>query len=233
MVLSITAAILGMIYYLLVHYTVKSVIVEGNKHYTVNEIKHFVVQGPLGDNSLYLAMKYKDMDIKDIPFIDTLDVNVVSNDTIRISVYEKALAGYIEYLGRYLYFDNNGTIVEAAKFPTEGIPMVCGLTFDHVVLYEKLPVSDDDIFKDILKITKLLNKYHVLCQKIYFDSNYNMTLGYGKLKVYLGKSEDLDEKIMQLPFILPELEGESGMLDLQNYTEDRNTITFQRDDDSR
>ena len=34
-------------------HTVKNVYVEGNLHYSREEIKEFVMQGPLGNNSLY------------------------------------------------------------------------------------------------------------------------------------------------------------------------------------
>lgn len=228
-VLGTIVVLLSVIYFLLIHYEVKNVVVEGNKHYSSKEIQDMVMTGYLGDNSLYLSMKYKNKEISDIPFIETMDVIVTSNDTIKIMVYEKSLAGFVEYLGRYMYFDNDGVVIEAAKVPTKGIPQVTGLEFDHIVLYEKLPVDNDAIFQDILTITKLLNKYDIICEKIQFDANYQISLGYGKVKVNIGKLENLEEKLMQLPYILPSLEGESGTLDLQNYTSDKKSITFEKE----
>jgi cell division protein FtsQ len=228
-ILAIINILLCVVYYVLVHYEVQTVTVEGNKHYSADEIKAMIMTGYFGDNSLYLSLKYKNKDIEDIPFIETMDVVVQSNDTIRIIVYEKAVAGYVEYLGRYMYFDNEGIVVEASKVTTPGVPQVTGLDFDHVVLYEKLPVDNDNIFQNILTITKLLNKYDILCDKIQFDSDYNVTLGYGDVKVSVGDLTNLDEKLMQLPSILPSLEGEKGTLDLQNYTLDKKTISFQRE----
>jgi cell division protein FtsQ len=228
-ILAIINILLCAAYYVLIHYEVQTVTVEGNKHYSSDEIKAMIMTGYFGDNSLYLSLKYKNKDIEDIPFIETMDVVVQSNDTIRIIVYEKAVAGYVEYLGRYMYFDNEGIVVEASKVTTPGVPQVTGLDFDHVVLYEKLPVDNDNIFQNILTITKLLNKYDILCDKIQFDSDYNVTLGYGDVKVSVGDLTNLDEKLMQLPSILPSLEGEKGTLDLQNYTLDKKTISFQRE----
>lgn len=216
-------------YFVLIHYAVRNVLVDGNKHYSAEEIKSMIMTGYFGDNSLYLSMKYKNKSIEDVPFVETMDVVVQSNDTIRIIVYEKALAGYVEYLGRYMYFDNEGVVVEASKVTTKGIPQVTGLNIDHVVLHEKLPVENSEIFQNILTITKLLNKYNVICDKIQFDSNYNVVLGYGSVKVNIGPLENLDEKMMQLPKILPSLEGEKGTLELQNYTADRKSITFERE----
>lgn len=227
--LGIVNAFLLALYFVLTYYEVKNVQVDGNKHYSAEEIKAMIMTGYFGDNSLYLSLKYKNKDIEGVPFVETMDVVVQSNDTIRIIVYEKALAGYVEYLGRYMYFDNEGVVVEASKVTTKGIPQVTGLSFDHVVLHEKLPVENDQIFQNILTITKLLNKYDVLCDKIQFDNNYNVTLGYNRVKVNLGPLENLDEKLMQLPKILPSLEGKKGTLDLQNYTVDRKSITFEQE----
>jgi cell division protein FtsQ len=227
--LGIVNILLSVAYYVLIHYEVRTVTVEGNQHYSADEIKAMVMTGYLGDNSLYLSLKYKNKDIEGIPFIETMDVVVKSNDSIRIIVYEKAIAGYVEYLGRYMYFDNEGTVVEAAKVTTSSVPQVTGLKFDHVVLYEKLPVEDDSVFQNILTITKLLNKYDIMCDKIQFDSSYNVTLGYGDVKVSVGNLTDLDEKLMQLPSVLPSLKGEKGTLDLQNYSSDKKTISFQRE----
>ena len=69
----------------------------------------------------------------------------------------------------------------------------------------------------------------MICDKIQFDENYAVTLGYGTVKVNIGKLENLDEKLMQLPSILPSLDGESGTLELQNYTIDKKSITFKKE----
>lgn len=228
-VLGVINVLLLIVYFILTHFAVKHVIVDGNKHYSAEEIQSMIMTGYLGDNSLYLSLKYKNKEIEGVPFVETMDVLVQSNDTIKIIVYEKALAGYVEYLGRYMYFDNEGVVVEASKVTTKGIPQVTGLSFDHVVLYDKLPVDNSDIFQEILTITKLLNKYDVICDKIQFDASYNVTLGYGDVKVNIGALENLDEKIMQLPKILPSLEGEKGTLDLQNYSSDKKTTSFERE----
>ena len=138
-VLGIINVLLIAAYFVLTHFAVKTVQVDGNKHYSAEEIKAMVMTGYLGDNSLYLTLKYKNKGIEGVPFVETMDVMVQSNDTIRITVYEKALAGYVQYLGRYMYFDNEGVVVETSKVKTKGIPQVTGLSFDHIVLHEKLP----------------------------------------------------------------------------------------------
>lgn len=208
-------------------YTIRTIYVEGNTHYTDEEIKDMVIDGKLSNNSIYLSILYRNKEIKDVPFIETMDVTILSPDTIQINVYEKALAGYVEFLGRYMYFDKDGTIVESSEQKTSGIPQVTGLTYGYVVLYQRLPVEDETIFKQILNITQLLNKYGISTDKIYFDAAFKMTLYFGDAKVMIGGQDYLDEKILKLKYILPELVGKKGILRMENYSEDTKNITFQ------
>lgn len=226
---AIVICLLAIFLYIQNTYTVTNIYVEGNVHYTNEEIQNMIMEGPLGDNSLYLSLKYKNKEITDIPFIETMSVKIVSPDTIRINVYEKALAGYVEYLGRYMYFDREGIIVESSEKKTQKIPQVTGLEFSFVVLHEKLPVENEEIFNQILDITQLLTKYGITSDRIYFDKDYEMTLYFDDAKVMIGGSDHIDEKIMQLQYLLPELEGKSGTLHMENYTEDTKNITFNLD----
>ena len=95
------------IYYFLQKFTIRNVTVDGSTHYTKEEIVDMVIQSPHEHISLVLSMKYHNKPITNIAFIQSIEVNVVSADTIHIQVYEKALAGYIEYLGQYMYFDKS------------------------------------------------------------------------------------------------------------------------------
>lgn len=211
-------------------YTVDTVIVEGNVHYTNDEIYNFVIgDKKIGTNSIYLSMKYKNKEIVDIPFIQTMSVKIVDSKTIKITVYEKALAGYIEYLDRYFYFDKDGTVIESTNIKTTGIPQVLGLDFDHVVMYEKLPLENEEIFGQILEMTQLLTKYEIEMDKIYFDKKYNMTLYFGDARIRVGNFDYIDEKIIKLKSILPELEGKSGVLRLDNYKGADDIVTFEMD----
>ena len=215
--------------YIITNYTVTTVHVEGNIHYTDEEIMEMVMSGAYGDNSLLLALKYRDKGIDDVPFIQTMDVTIEARDTIRISVYEKALAGYIAYLGQYMYFDKDGIVVEASTEKTAGIPQVTGLAFDHVILHEPLPVEKPEVFADILNITQQLDKYDMSADKIYFSPDYQVTLLFGDARVALGNDIYIEEKIMILQGILPNLLGKSGVLDMREFSEDTKSYTFEQD----
>ncbi|MCH5262193.1 MAG: cell division protein FtsQ [Lachnospiraceae bacterium] len=224
----LTVLIAGYIY-ILQNYTVTTVYVDGNVHYTNEEIMDMVMGGRFGNNSLFLSMKYKDKGMENIPFIQAMDVTIEAKDTIRITVYEKALAGYVSYLGQYIYFDKDGIVVETSTERTTGIPQVTGLKFDHVILHERLPVEKVEVFDEILNITQQLDKYSMSADRIYFDSNYQVTLVFGEAKVALGLDGYMDEKIMKLQYILPSLIGKKGTLDMREYSEDTKSYSFEQE----
>lgn len=218
----------GIVWFLESHH-ITAVVVEGNAHYTTEQIKEIVMDSKFSDNSIFLSMQYHNKSITDIPFIERIDVSVVDKHTVKITVYEKALAGYVQYLGSYMYFDKDGIIVESSNILTPGIPEVSGLQFNHVVLHEMLPVENENIFQEILNITNLLNKHSLSATKIHFDAFYNITLYFGDVRVVLGEDADLDQIIMRLTGILPHLEGKSGVLHMETFSEGNKDITFEED----
>ena len=88
-------AIVVLLVFLLIteRYTVKTITVEGNVHYTNDEIVDMVMKKRLDHNSLYLSLKYRKKGIEGIPFIEKMNVSILAPDTIKITVYEKAVAG--------------------------------------------------------------------------------------------------------------------------------------------
>lgn len=210
-------------------FTITSVDITGNEHYTAEQIEERVLAGKYGHNSIYLYLKGRFGKADEVPFVEKMDVELLSPTSVRIQVYEKAVAGYVEYLGHYLYFDKDGIVVESSTEKVSGIPFVTGLDFDHVTLHEKLPTEREEIFRLILNITQLLTKYRLDIDKIYFDKSYNITLYFGNVRVYLGTSDYIDEKINRLRFILPELNSRSGVLHMENYTGEGDKFTFTND----
>lgn len=228
-VILVVMLLCGGLYYLSSEFRVDEVLVDGNEHYTQDEIKEMVMPGGILDNSLYLSVLYRNKEINDVPFLESMDVEVISRKKIAIHVYEKKLAGCVLYLGTYMYFDRKGIIVESAKELTEGVPQISGLSFDHIVMHEQLPVADKDVFGQILKVTQLLGKYDLNADKIYFSSQNEITLLFGKARVYLGTDAYIDEKVMQLTNILPSLEGKAGTLHMENYDDNTTTIHFEQE----
>ena len=229
LVLSIVALLCIAVLVIKLKFTITEVSVVGNEHYTTEEITQMVCESDLEKNSIFLYLKNRFGKKEAIPFIEEMDVDIVSPTAVKITVYEKAIAGYVEYLGRVLYFDGDGTVLESSTDRIAGVPFVTGLKFDHMALYEPLPLEDrKDVFKLILSITQLLTKYEIAIDRIYFGKDNTITLKIGYVDILLGNSDYIDEKINRLRFLLPELSGLSGELHMENYTGEGNRFTFER-----
>ncbi len=222
----------GGAFFLIDGFKIRNVRVEGSTHYTQDQIRNMVITDKFSENSLYLKYKLKAKKIENIPFVEHMDVVIEDRTSIKIIVYEKAVAGYVMYLENRMYFDKDGIVVESSKDVVPGIPEISGLDFDHVILHEPLPVDDPRIFKEILSITQLLNKNKLDADKIYFDYMGDITLYFGDIRVALGNGDYLDERVTHLSAILEKANpmGFKGKLHMESFTVANPRTSFEIDE---
>ena len=213
-------------------FTVEEVVVTGNELYEDEKIKEWVLNDEYSWNTLYVYLKYRFQEPEAIPFVDTMEITMKLPHTIEIKVYEKGLVGYVhlDSLGQNAYFDKDGFVVEISPEVIAGVPQISGLPVDAVVLYEKLPIQKNDVLKDLLSLTQTLKKYEAVPDNIIYGADGTYTLEYGSVRVLLGKAGDFSEKILRMTYILPKLEGMSGTLHLENWTETATDITFEKEE---
>ena len=208
-------------------FRVREVTITGNKYYTKEQVTDFIVGEGLQRNTLYLYIRYNYMKRPEIPFIDTFEVKINSPGSITIRVYEKNIVGYVQYLGKNVYFDKDGIVVESSDQVLDGIPMIKGLSFDSLTTYQALAVKDPEIFRTILDITQLLDKYGLSPDEIRFGSSSELYLKLGDVTVALGTGDHLDEKVSRLKKLEADLEGKSGTLHMENYTDESTHISLE------
>lgn len=208
--------------------TVRKVEVVGNENYSAKEIENLVLSSKWDYNTIYLWYQNQYQRVSVPPFLDMVEIEIVSFHSIRIHAYEKAVVGYVEYLGKYVYFDKDGMVLETSNELKEGLPVVKGLVFDTMVLYEKLPVTDESIFKTLVSLTQMLAKNKLVPSCIEFTSDGQIDMTFGEVLVHLGKDQYMDNKIARLTGILPQLEGRSGILSMEDVDEATQRITFKK-----
>ena len=128
-------------------------------------------------------------------------------------------------MGSYMYFDRDGIVVENSFDYLSGTPIVEGLDFKQVVLYEPLPV-DSSVFQNILSLSNLLKKYSINADKMLYESDLDVVLYLGNVRVRLGNASNLEEKINCLSGMQSGLQGLSGVLYLDSYDPDGSNTTF-------
>lgn len=120
--------------------------------------------------------------------------------------------------------------METSSDVIEGVPKITGVTCDSVVLYEKLPLEDTKLLRNLLTLTQLLKKYELEPEEIHYDSAMQPQLTYGTIAVNVGSEDYLTQKIARLSAIMPQLSGLSGILHLETWTPDTTDIVFDRAD---
>lgn len=191
--------------------------VTGNKHYTKDQIKDYVLSEGYINNTILLMLKNKIRPIEDIPFVAKLDIEYVSAHKVTVTVYEKALAGCVEYMNEYVYFDQDGYVLEISPTRIEDTPCITGMSFESMELHEKLPIKDKDRFKLILKITQLINKYKLSIDSIQFTSEDEIVMNYQSIRIELGDGSNIEQQLIDLGEMLAGLEGKQGTLDLKDF----------------
>ena len=209
-------------------FRVDQVEVTGNSYYTEEEIIELV----MGDrkNSLYLMAQYGYMGGKEIPFVDSVEVTLVSPSHIKIRVYEKTLIGYVKYMGSNLYFDKDGTVVESSSEVLESVPCIKGLKFDTLTLYQALNVKNMDVFDLLLSLTQMMKKYELNPDAITLKNDgTEIVLTFENVRINLGTGTHMDEKAARIKSLLPDLADKAGVLHMEEYTNESTNISFIKD----
>ena len=224
--LIIIGVILIMIIVLFTCFKIEEISVTGNKHYTKEQITEYVKNDGYIDNTILLMLKNKVNPISDIPFIAKIGIDYENAHKITVTVYEKALAGCIEYMDRYVYFDQDGYVLEISLQKLSDAPCVTGMSFDSIELHEKLPIKDKKRFKLILKLTQLINKYKLDIDSIQFTSEDELIMYHDDIRIELGDGSKIEEQLIDLDKILLGLEGKKGTLDMKDFDAAIGTASF-------
>jgi len=165
---------------------------------------------------------------KEIPFVEKYEIDFVDRQTARVRVYEKRVTGCVIVMGRYMFFDKDGIVVESTDTPLEGVPVITGLKFDEILLFRKLKVQKQSLFDTILQLTRLLELNEIPVEEIEFDSNYEVILHRKDVTVLLGKRTSYDEVLNALKGILISISGKEGTLDMRNYSRENGEVILKQ-----
>lgn len=205
-------------------FSLNSVTVIGSTRYTTEEITNKLTQTKSDSNALLMFLKYRYFQEVKIPFVEKIDIEMEDTHSLKLYVYEKKITGYVEYLGEYLYFDKDGIVVESSSKRLEKIPQVRGLKYHQIILHEKLEVQKEKLFDVILNLTQLIEKYDLDVSSIRFNSEYEVTIDCGDIKVLLGKKSTYDEALAELENILAEAKGMKVTIDMTDYVKGTKAI---------
>lgn len=206
--------------------TVKTVKVSGNHLYTSEEIAAQVISddSQLRHNTLFLTALYMTPKAPGIPFEESVKVSLESYDTIRITVKDMDIAGFIPYAGKNLYFSADGIVLENSPLTVKNATFVTGLSVTGAERGQKMTSDDEAGLAMILETLQILRKYQMEVECVVLSDSSGIIIYMDDIKIYMGRT-DFELKISKISQILPYLEGRSGTINLVNYTSaDQNII---------
>ncbi len=219
------ALIVGIIY---LACDVKEVNVTGTDKYSAEEIRDYVLNDEYSFNSVYVYLKNRIFPVKSIPFIETVTVSLSSPNTVVIELTEKDLFAYVMAEdGRYVYFDGDGVVQEISDRLIENVLLISGISCEEASVGENLPV-DDKTLLGVLTLIKNLRKNEIEAEAPSFDKKGDLWVLCGTVSVNFGSVDNIAEKVTRLHIILPQVQGMTGVLHLEDWTPDHTDIIFEK-----
>ncbi len=225
--LSIFLVLLGGLLYVQT-FDLKVINVEGNEACSAEMVEAAIRDYAPLNNTLLLWLKMKLNPVEGIPFVSKVDVDIDNKNGITVTVYEKALAGCVEYMNGYVFFDKDGIILDAGDETVPGVPCIKGLTFSGWEMGEQLPITDRTKFNSILSITQLVEKYGLDIDGIRFTPEDEIILTHDKIDIQLGAGDNLPIQMMNLSAILEGLGDRTGVLYMKDFTAENQTASFSK-----
>lgn len=223
LLLTIMAVILG----ILVLFYTQNVEISGNDYCSTGEIRNAVLENPYEINTLYVLVKYKTGHGAKLACMDEMNVSLKNPWTLKVTVKEKPIIGYVKKGKKYAYFDKDGLVVKISDKLNEDLPSIEGVTIKNIKLYKKLSCDKSKIFEEILTTSREIKKYELTPDKIAYEKN-TINLYIGDICVSLGNTVT-SEQIAQIKPILEKLSGKKGTLHLEDYASSGTAITFEKE----
>lgn len=226
---SVAVVVLAAAVFFFTFFQVKTVEVIGNDHYTEDELKEKILKGSMTSNAILAPLFYSKNAAEELPYIESFNVRRSDRNKLIISVKEKSVVGCIPYLDSYVYFDSNGYFVEGSKTRDTKVAFFDGIQPKKVVMEEKLPIKET-VLNTAVALSTIFAKNDMVPDHIMFDDSYEISLLYGDITVQLGKDEYLEDKMTRAIAILPQLEGQKGILHMENISRNSKTVTFEAEE---
>lgn len=227
-ILIIMLVCLFMITFLLL-FQVRKIEIKGNRYLTRQEIADWMEEDELSTNSVYLMFKYYMTDFEMLPAMEDVKVGMKNPWTMKVTVKEKRIAGYIVLGDDFVYFDKDGIVLAQTREWWDDVPCIEGLAVEKAEVFKELPVSKENkkAFENLLDMSATLKKCGLKPDRIVCTGS-DLHLYFGNKCVNVGH-DNLENRIMQIAPILEKLGEQGGTLHLERFDENNSTVSFEKD----
>ncbi len=171
--------------------------------------------------------------IKENPYVEDVIVKRKLPSTVELYITERTVAYQAEYLGKYMYLNNQGYILEISEEKLS-LPLIIGLDSLKGDIKIGARLSNDDLIKldVVVKISNYCKYNNVESEITSIDTSntadYIVYFEKEKKKVYLGNSSNLVEKMDSAVTIMQKEKNESREIFVREDLIERNR-TYSRE----
>lgn len=202
--------------------------VEGNQYVQEEQIIEELFATPKDQRFFYSLFHYLLFGCRQADCLESYELKFGLDLSVTVKVQEQEIVGAARWEDKLYYFDRNGYIMAVDAFVEEAVPVVEGLAFENLSVYDRLHCSKGEMVDSILLLTQLLREAQIDVDSMSYDENGEVTIAFAQVKVALGSSQAMAGKIAELKDIIDSgtLGGLRGTLHMENYTEMGNTSGF-------
>lgn len=215
--------------FVLIACNVKTYTFTGNTVYQENEIKKLVVTETYDTNVIVGSIMSIIYPKKGIPFVKKVRMKPAGLNTMKVVITEKELSGVSQLPdGRFLYYDSDYNVSEVSERQVEGVKKVeLPTLMEEPANGKRIPV-DDGTIKSLEILDRELPKREISVDRTKLSDDGSIVLYKGNIEIRLGQRTNLADKIARLPYILPTIENQSGILHVEDFSEENTDIVFEK-----
>ncbi|MBO4483781.1 MAG: hypothetical protein J5738_00140 [Lachnospiraceae bacterium] len=204
-----------------------------SNRYTEEQIRDCVLNKWYHDYWILTKWYYKYKSVPTLPYLEKITVNVTKEGKIEIRAYEKMPIGCIKEMNYFLYFDSDGVIVSSKTENVEKLPVITGLTYSKVTMYQTFETEKSNLARVVMNIVRQLQKSEITASEIHFGEDDEVILWCDGNRFDLGTRDAYDVQITMIRGILDRIEGselkyEFHMENVENITDNVNATRIER-----
>lgn len=211
----IVSLIIAIIYFMLSPiFNISEIKVNGNEKITENQIIS-LSEIKLGDNIYKTSKKEVVSNIKQNPYIESVNFKRNLPNKIELNIEERKATFMLEFSNSYVYINNQGYILEISPEKMDG-QIITGFTTETDQIHEGNRLCNEDLEKldMVLKIMDSASRNSVttLITKIDISNKYDykLILESENKTAYLGDASNISTRMLYLKSILEHEKGKAG-----------------------
>lgn len=215
---SVLAIIIGGIVFALVSpiFNIQEIKVVNNELINEETIKS-LSELSVGENLFRFNKKKISKNIKSNPYIETVKIQRILPNKVKIEVQERKREYNIEFLNGFIYINKQGYILEISNEKLDK-PIIQGVSIqdENVEIGSRLNSEDLEKLGDVIQIIDICKNYELDTRVTSIDvtdkNEYSIYMETEKKTIYIGDNTNLSTKMLYIQAILEKNQGKEGYI---------------------